>query len=101
MALSAWAIFRSGKDRGWKCTPEVLSILRSPATREPLRLVCQGNGEVLISSSGERFPIRAGIADLRRPEDLTGFNQKYNHLYETIGGFYDDTQRVGVRLGRI
>jgi len=94
VALSGWVFFRSGKDRGWKCSPEALSILRSPATSEPLHLVRQGDGEVLISSSGERFPIRAGIADLRRPEDLTGFNQKYNHLYETIGGFYDDTQRV-------
>ncbi len=94
VALSGWALFRFGKDRGWKCSPEALSILQSPATSEPLQLVRQGDGEVLISSSGERFPIRAGIADLRRPEDLTGFNQKYNHLYETIGGFYDDTQRV-------
>jgi ubiquinone/menaquinone biosynthesis C-methylase UbiE len=94
VALGGWVFFRSGKDRGWKCSPEALSILRTPATSEPLHLVRQGDGEVLISSSGERFPIRAGIADLRRPEDLTGFNQKYNHLYETIGGFYDDTQRV-------
>lgn len=94
MVLSGWALFRSGKDRGWKCRPETLRILRSPATGEPLQLVRQGDGEVLTSSSGERFPIRAGIADLRRPEDLTGFNRKYNHLYETIGGFYDDVQRV-------
>jgi ubiquinone/menaquinone biosynthesis C-methylase UbiE/uncharacterized protein YbaR (Trm112 family) len=98
VALSGWVLFRSGKDRGWKCKPETLSILRSPATGEPLHLVHQGDGEVLTSSTGERFPIRAGIADLRRPEDLTGFNQKYNRLYETIGGFYDDTQRVGCAL---
>ncbi len=94
VALSGWALFRSGKDRGWNCTPEVLSILRSPATSQPLHLVRQGDGEVLVSSSAERFPIRAGIADLRRPQDLTGLNHKYNHLYETIGGFYDDSQRV-------
>jgi ubiquinone/menaquinone biosynthesis C-methylase UbiE len=98
VALSAWSLFQSGKDRGWKCTPEALSILRSPATSEPLQLVRQGDGKVLISPSGERFPIRAGIAYLRRPEDLTGFNQKYNHLYETIGGFYDDIQRAGCAL---
>ena len=98
VALSGWALFRSGKDRGWKCSPEALSILRSPTTSEPLHLVRQSDGEVLVSSSGERFPIRAGTADLRRPEDLTGFNQKYNHLYETIGGLYDDSQRVGCAL---
>jgi len=101
VALSGWAFFRSAKDRGWKCSPEVLSILRSPATSEPLQLVRQGDGEVLVSPSGERIPIRAGIADLRRPEDLTGFNQKYNHLYETIGGFYDDSQRVLCALSGI
>ena len=92
--LSGWALLQSVKDHGWKCRPETLSILRSPATGEPLQLVRQGEGEGLTSSSGERFPVRAGIADLRRPEDLTGFNRKYNHLYETIGGFYDDIQRV-------
>ena len=81
VALSGWALFRSGKDRGWICTPEALSILQSPATGEPLHLVQQGDGEVLTSPSGERFPIRDGIPDLRRPEDLTGFNQKYNRLF--------------------
>jgi ubiquinone/menaquinone biosynthesis C-methylase UbiE len=35
---------------------------------------------------------------MRRPEDLTGANEKYNHLYEFIGGFYDDTQRVACAL---
>jgi len=44
--------------------------------------------------SGERFPIRDGIPVFLTPEDLTGSNRKYNHLYETIAGFYDDTQRV-------
>jgi ubiquinone/menaquinone biosynthesis C-methylase UbiE len=29
---------------------------------------------------------------------LSGANGKYNHLYETIGGFYDDTQRVWCAL---
>jgi ubiquinone/menaquinone biosynthesis C-methylase UbiE/uncharacterized protein YbaR (Trm112 family) len=98
VALSGWALFRSGKNRGWKCRPETMSILRSPTTGEPLHLVPQSDGEALTSPSGERFPVRDGIADLRRPEDLTGFNRKYNHLYETIGGFYDDVQRVGCAL---
>jgi ubiquinone/menaquinone biosynthesis C-methylase UbiE len=50
--------------------------------------------EALVSGSGERFPVREGIPAILRPEDLTGDNGKYNQLYETIGGFYDDTQRV-------
>jgi ubiquinone/menaquinone biosynthesis C-methylase UbiE len=99
--LSGWALLRSRKDRGWKCRPEILSILQSPATGESLHLVRQGSEEVLTDSSNERFPIRAGIPDLRRPEDFAGSNQKLNHLYETIGGFYDDTQRVACALSGI
>jgi ubiquinone/menaquinone biosynthesis C-methylase UbiE len=48
----------------------------------------------LVSPSGERFPVRNGIPIFLEAEKLTGSNQKYNHLYETIGGFYDDSQRV-------
>jgi len=48
----------------------------------------------LVSSSGERFPVRGGIPAFLKPEDLSGDNRKYNHLYETIGGLYDDIQRV-------
>ena len=36
---------------------------------------------------------------MRRPGDLAGANGKYNRLYETIGGFYDDIQRVVVACG--
>jgi ubiquinone/menaquinone biosynthesis C-methylase UbiE len=96
--LSLRALFRSRKDRGWKCSSETWRILQSPTTAEPLRLVRQGFEEVLTDSSNERFPIEDGIADLRRPEDLTGLNRKYNHLYETIAGFYDDIQRVACAL---
>ena len=99
--LSVWALFHSHKDRGWKCSPDILRILQSPVTGQPLHLVRQGAGEVLSSSSNERFPIRAGIADLSRPEDLTGFNRKLNRLYETIGGFYDDIQRIACALTAI
>ena len=48
----------------------------------------------MVTAAGERFPIRNHIPDLRRPSDMSGANGKYNHLYETIGGFYDDIQRV-------
>jgi ubiquinone/menaquinone biosynthesis C-methylase UbiE len=75
-----------------------LRILQSPYTGHALQLLREGGGEKLVSYSGERFPIRDGIAILLNPQDLTGSNRKYNHLYETIGGFYDDTQRVGCAL---
>jgi len=39
------------KDRGWKCRPETLSILRSPATGEPLHPVPQGAGSSSVAES--------------------------------------------------
>jgi ubiquinone/menaquinone biosynthesis C-methylase UbiE len=62
-------------------------------TGDPLHLISEKGREALVSSSGERFPIRNGIPTFLKPEDLTGDNGKYNKLYENIGGFYDDTQR--------
>ena len=94
IVLSGWALFIALKDRGWECRPQTLRILQSPATGQALQLVRKGRSQSLVTSAGERFPIRNGIPDLRRPSDMTGDNQKYNHLYETIGGFYDDIQRV-------
>jgi ubiquinone/menaquinone biosynthesis C-methylase UbiE/uncharacterized protein YbaR (Trm112 family) len=92
--LSGWALFATLKDRGWGCRPQTLRILQSPATSQPLQLVRKGGRQSLVTAAGEQFPIRNRIPDLRRPSDMTGANKKYNHLYETIGGFYDDIQRV-------
>jgi ubiquinone/menaquinone biosynthesis C-methylase UbiE len=94
MALSAWSLFATLKDRGHTCRSETLSILQSPSTGLPLQLVGNGGSTAFVTSAGERFPVRRGIPDTRRPGDLTGANGKYNRLYETIGGFYDDVQRV-------
>ena len=94
IALSGWALSIVLKDQAWECRPQTLRILQSPATGQPLQLVRKGSRQALVTSAGERFPIRNHIPDMRRPGDLTGDNQKYNHLYETIGGFYDDIQRV-------
>jgi ubiquinone/menaquinone biosynthesis C-methylase UbiE len=94
IASSGWALFAALKDRGWECRPQTLRILQSPATGQALQLVRKGGSQSLVTSAGERFRIRNHIPDLRRPSDMTGANKKYNHLYETIGGFYDDIQRV-------
>jgi ubiquinone/menaquinone biosynthesis C-methylase UbiE/uncharacterized membrane protein (DUF485 family) len=88
--FSLWAMARSWTIRNAHFRAGTLRDLRSPATGAPLHLA----GRALTNAAGERFPVRNGIADLRRPEDLTGDNKKYNGLYETIGGFYDDTQRA-------
>jgi ubiquinone/menaquinone biosynthesis C-methylase UbiE len=83
----------------WLAKPESLARLRSPYTKQPLDLVERDGKEFLTSGSGELFPIRNGIPVFLRKEEITGANRKYNLLYETIAGFYDDTQRVGTALG--
>ncbi|MFY9856022.1 MAG: methyltransferase domain-containing protein [Terracidiphilus sp.] len=94
LLLSILALFNPRKYRTWADRPQTLAQLQSPFTGNPLHVVSEDGKETLVSSSGERFPVRAGIPAFLKPEDLTGDNGKYNHLYETIGGFYDDTQRV-------
>jgi ubiquinone/menaquinone biosynthesis C-methylase UbiE/uncharacterized protein YbaR (Trm112 family) len=93
-----WAPFHRRKQQAWADRPDAVAALRSPYTGDPLQLAGEGGREALVSASGERFPIRDGIPVFLKPEDLTGANLKYNRLYETIGGFYDDTQRVAVAL---
>jgi ubiquinone/menaquinone biosynthesis C-methylase UbiE len=92
--LSIWALFNPIKQRSWADRPQTVAMLRSPFTGGPVCVVAEKGREALVSSSGERFPIRNGIPAFLKPEDLTGDNGKYNHLYETVGGFYDDIQRV-------
>jgi ubiquinone/menaquinone biosynthesis C-methylase UbiE len=94
LLLSVWALLHPIKQETWASRPQAVALLQSPFTRQPLHAIDEKRREVLASDSGERFPIRNGIPAFLKPEDLTGDNGKYNQLYETIGGFYDDTQRV-------
>jgi ubiquinone/menaquinone biosynthesis C-methylase UbiE len=101
-SLSIWAMFwprRPG--RPWGQRENLLPVLRSPVSQERLHLESDKDGDLLVSGSGERFGIEDGIAQVLRPEDLTGLNGKYNRLYEFIGGMYDDVQRVGCALAGI
>jgi uncharacterized protein YbaR (Trm112 family) len=92
--LSVWALLHPIKQRSWAERPQTIARLQSPFTREPLHVVSDKGREALVSSSGESFPVCNGIPAFLKPEDLTGDNGKYNHQYETIGGFYDDTARL-------
>jgi ubiquinone/menaquinone biosynthesis C-methylase UbiE len=98
VALSVFAIFNPGKRLPWAARPQTVALLKSPATGNPLHVVVEIGRETLLSTSGERFPIRHGIPSFLTPQDFTGDNGKYNHLYQVIGGFYDDTQRVFIAL---
>ncbi|MGB8261945.1 MAG: class I SAM-dependent methyltransferase [Terracidiphilus sp.] len=89
--IGIWAfVFTVRNRRRPPLEAEAMRLLRSPGTFDSLRL----EGNALVSPSGARFPLRRGIPDFRTPEDLTGLNGKYNRLYQWIGGFYDDIQRV-------
>jgi ubiquinone/menaquinone biosynthesis C-methylase UbiE len=92
--VSVWALLNRGKKKLWANRPEAVARLQSSFTGNPLHVVIENGREALVSSSGERFSIRDGIPSFLAPQDLTGDNGKYNHLYEVIGGFYDDIQRV-------
>jgi ubiquinone/menaquinone biosynthesis C-methylase UbiE len=79
---------------GWATRGDTLALMRSPASGKPLTLLEEHGRESLLSDGGERFPIKNGIAEFVDLNVITGSNKKYNGLYEMIGGFYDDTQRV-------
>ncbi len=99
LLLSGWSvIWPSVRREVWANKKEAVALLRSPYTGDSLQVVGDGGQEALVSKSGERFPIRDGIPVFLEPEKLTGSNQKYNRLYETIGGFYDDSQSVACAL---
>ncbi|MGD0831141.1 MAG: methyltransferase domain-containing protein [Terracidiphilus sp.] len=98
LLLSLWAIFHPIKQIPWAARPEAVASLRSPFTGEPLQVITQRGREELVSKSGEHFSIRDGIPVFLKPEDLSGDNGKYNQLYQTIAGFYDDTQRVAAAI---
>ncbi|MDR3738492.1 MAG: methyltransferase domain-containing protein [Terracidiphilus sp.] len=98
LLLSVWALLHPRKERRWASRLQSIARLQSPFTGEPVTVVCEHGKEILVSSRGERFPVRDGIPAFLKPEDLQGDNGKYNHMYETIAGFYDDTQRVACAL---
>jgi SAM-dependent methyltransferase len=99
LILSAWSLIQPDLRREvWANKAETVALLQSPYTGNPLHVVSKEGQEALVSSSGERFPVRNGIPVFLEPGKLTGSNQKYNRLYEIIGGFYGDTQRVACAL---
>jgi ubiquinone/menaquinone biosynthesis C-methylase UbiE len=92
--LAIWALFHPFPKYSWANRRETVARLQSPFTGEALQVAGEPGHEALVSRSGERFPVRNGIPTFLKPEDLTGDNGKYNRLYDLIGGFYNDIQRV-------
>jgi ubiquinone/menaquinone biosynthesis C-methylase UbiE len=99
VAVTATALIKPGERRKtWAGRTETIALLRSPYTAEPLHVALTDGREKLVSGSGETFPIHDGIPVLVKADEITGSNLKYNRLYETLAGFYDDTQRVACAL---
>jgi len=80
--------------------PETVSLLCRPGTHEPLYLASvpgpDGSAqEVLVGvHSGERFPVRDGIPLLLDESKVSGFNQRYQGIYNRVAGLYD----AGIKL---
>jgi ubiquinone/menaquinone biosynthesis C-methylase UbiE len=74
---------------------ETVSMLCKAGTHEPLYLTSElgsdGNmQEVLVGKqSGERFPVRDGIPLLLDESKISGFNQRYQGIYNRVAGLYD------------
>lgn len=99
LILAASSLIQPGKPRQlWADKTGTVALLRSPYTGDSLHVVNEDGHEALVSEKGERFPVRNGLPVFLGPNKLTGLNQKYNRLYEIIGGFYDDTQKVACAL---
>jgi ubiquinone/menaquinone biosynthesis C-methylase UbiE len=99
LILIAWSFIQPDiRNKLWANKTETVALLQSPYTGDSLHVINENGNESLVSQSGERFGVRKGIPIFLKQENLTGSNRKYNRLYETIGGFYDDTQRVACAL---
>ena len=94
LSMAFWTFFHPNKQRTWFDRADAVAKLKSTQNGDSWHVISEAGVEKLVSTGGEQILIRNGIPDFLQAQDLTGDNGKYNHLYETIGGFYDDTQRV-------
>src|SRR5208337_2933910 len=77
LILTAGVLVLPGRERKlWADKTETVALLQSPYTGNPLHVVSKDGHEVLVSSSGEQFPIRNEIPVFLKPEKLTGSNRK-------------------------
>jgi len=75
--------------------PETVSLLCRPGTLEPLYLASvpgsdgSAQEELVGVDSGERFRFRDGIPLLLDESKVSGFNQRYQGIYNRVAGLYD------------
>jgi ubiquinone/menaquinone biosynthesis C-methylase UbiE/uncharacterized protein YbaR (Trm112 family) len=73
---------------------ETLEVLRSPATGEPLELELKDGKEVLVSASGEPYPIVKGIPVFLGANDVVDMNIKFMKMYNWFSHIYDPMERI-------
>ena len=80
---------------------EVLPILRSPRTHGELEVV-RSVDEMLLRDrrTGERFPVRDGVAELLVAAAVTGLNRRYQRFYDRAAPLYDAALGLAARLAR-
>jgi ubiquinone/menaquinone biosynthesis C-methylase UbiE len=96
--LAIWPLVRPLKQHSWADRSRAVALLQSPNSGQRLQLFQENGRDQIGSASGERFPIHSGFPTFIKPQELTGSNLKYYNLYEMIGGFYTDFQRVALGL---
>jgi ubiquinone/menaquinone biosynthesis C-methylase UbiE len=96
--LAIWPLVRPLKQHSWADRSRAVALLQSPNSGQRLQLFQENGHDQIGSASGERFPIHSGFPTFIKPQELTGSNLKYYNLYEMIGGFYTDFQRVALGL---
>jgi ubiquinone/menaquinone biosynthesis C-methylase UbiE len=73
---------------------ETLEVLRSPASKEALQLGLKDGKEVLVSASGESYPIVKGIPVFLRENDVKDMNLKFQKMYDWFSRIYDLVERI-------
>lgn len=76
-----------------------VSLLQCPSSGAALTVQEQNGQEALVSAGGARYAIVDGIPQFA--SQCAGLNKKYRRLYQLIGGFYEDFQRVFFALNGI
>ncbi len=70
------------------------ALLREPDTKESLKYVNENGKERLISPSQRSYEIKDGVVRFLENDQLTGNNQRYQKLYDSLAPIYDITTRI-------
>lgn len=74
---------------------EILSMLCSPRTHEPLQFKSEDEKEILVSEkAAEKFIVKDGIPVFLNDNDILGLNKKYQKMYDRMAPIYDLYEKI-------